>query len=245
MVLVVVGAYRVQAGAATVGDVTSFVYLFTLLVWPLRLIGFVLGDLPRSLAGWDRVQGILRDGIHRSRPAPIADLGPPGASVCPPASVRFAYEPGRDVLHDVDLDIAPADDRGHRRPDRAGKTTLLDVLAGLIVPDAGDGAAATPAPGPGLPGAVPVRRVDARQHRRPRHGLGRATLQMALDLAQVTPFVDELPHGVDTVVGERGVTLSGGQRQRIALARALVAGRRSCSSTTPPRASTPPPRPGS
>ena len=59
--LVVGGAYRVKAGAATVGDVTSVVYLFTLLVWPLRLIGFVLADLPRSLAGWDRVTNVLDD----------------------------------------------------------------------------------------------------------------------------------------------------------------------------------------
>ena len=63
VVLVVVGAYRVQAGAATVGDVASFVYLFTLLVWPLRLIGFVLGELPRSLAGWTRIHGVLDDAV--------------------------------------------------------------------------------------------------------------------------------------------------------------------------------------
>ena len=80
VLLILVGAARVEAGAATLGDITSFVYLFTLLVWPLRLIGFVLGDLPRSLAGWDRMQGILRDGIHRTAPAPVADLADAGST---------------------------------------------------------------------------------------------------------------------------------------------------------------------
>ena len=73
VVLVVAGAYRVRAGAMTVGDVTAVVYLFTLLVWPLRLIGFVLAELPRSLAGWERVRGVLTaadraraEGLHRA-----------------------------------------------------------------------------------------------------------------------------------------------------------------------------------
>ena len=76
--------------------------------------------------------------------------------------------------------------------------------------------------GDGLPGAVPVRRVASARTSLLGLELPERRLREALELAQAAGFVDELPHGVDTVVGERGVTLSGGQRQRIALARALV-----------------------
>jgi ABC-type multidrug transport system fused ATPase/permease subunit len=219
VVLILVGAARVSTGHATLGDITSFVYLFTLLVWPLRIIGFVLGDLPHSLAGWDRVQRILRDPAPA---APIADLRPTGGPAVVARSVRFAYEPGRDVLHDVDLAIPAGTTVAVVGPTASGKSTLLAVLAGLLVPDAGEVAAITAHPAlvfqePFLFAASVRANVDV-------HGTASEDdLRLALDLAQVTPFLAELPHGVDTVVGERGVTLSGGQRQRVALARALLA----------------------
>jgi ABC-type multidrug transport system fused ATPase/permease subunit len=222
VLLVLVGASRVNAGAATLGDITSFVYLFTLLVWPLRIIGFALGDLPHSLAGWDRVQLTLRDGIHRSRPAPIADLGSSGSLGVSTRKVRFAYEPGRDVLHDVDLDIAAGTTVAIVGPTASGKSTLLAVLAGLFVPDSGEVTAATSHPA--LVFQEPFLFADTLRRNIDVHGTATdEELQMALDLAQVTPFMAELPHGVETVVGERGVSLSGGQRQRVAIARAILA----------------------
>ena len=106
-------------------------------------------------------------------------------------------------------------------PTAAGKSTLLAVLAGLLVPDRGDVRAVTPHPAlvfqePFLFADTLRRNIDVR-------GIAdEAMLQEALDLAQVSPFLAELPAGVETVVGERGVSLSGGQRQRVALARALL-----------------------
>ncbi len=221
VLLILVGASRVNAGAATLGDITSFVYLFTLLVWPLRIIGFALGDLPHSLAGWDRMQGVLRDGTHRSAPASVADLAPSAEMGVVARGVTFAYEPGRDVLRGVDLAIPVGTTVAIVGPTASGKSTLLAVLAGLLVPDAGEVAAATPHPAlvfqePFLFADTLRRNIDVQ---------GTASdqdLAMALDLAQVTPFLSELPYGVETVVGERGVSLSGGQRQRVALARALL-----------------------
>ena len=231
VVLILVGAARVEAGAATLGDITSFVYLFTLLVWPLRIIGFALGDLPHSLAGWDRLQGVLADGTHRTAPASVADLLPldprhAAASAAPPAGieargVHFAFEPGRDVLRGLDLVIPAGSTVAIVGPTAAGKSTLLSVLAGLLVPDRGEVRAVTPHPAlvfqePFLFADTLRRNIDVR-------GIAdEAMLQEALDLAQVTPFLAELPSGVETVVGERGVSLSGGQRQRVALARALL-----------------------
>jgi ATP-binding cassette subfamily B protein len=221
VLLVLVGAARIEAGAATLGDITSFVYLFTLLVWPLRIIGFALGDLPHSLAGWDRVQANLRDGVHRSRPAPVADLGDSGRLGLSARGIRFAYEPGRDVLHDVDLEIETGTTVAIVGPTASGKSTLLAVLAGLFVPDAGVVTAATPHPA--LVFQEPFLFADSLRRNIDVHGTASdEDLQLALDLAQVTPFLVELPRGVETVVGERGVSLSGGQRQRVALARALL-----------------------
>jgi ATP-binding cassette subfamily B protein len=218
VLLIVVGAARVRAGHATLGDITSFVYLFTLLVWPLRVIGFALGDLPHSLAGWDRVQGVLHEAVPDT---PVFDLAPAVEGAVVARGVTFAYEPGREVLHGVDLAIAAGSTVAVVGPTASGKSTLLAVLGGLLGPDSGEVAAATPHPAhvfqePFLFAATLRENVDVRGD------ASEADLALALDLAQVTPFMAELPHGIDTVVGERGVSLSGGQRQRVALARALV-----------------------
>jgi ATP-binding cassette subfamily B protein len=218
VLLVVIGAYRVQAGAATVGDVTSVVYLFTLLVWPLRLIGFLLGDLPRSLAGWDRIRTVMAEPLL---PQPREAIERPGAGLgVELRGVRYAYEPGRWVLDGVDLRIRAGTTVAIVGPTGAGKTTLLQVIDGLL-------------PADGMVAVEPGRRALVFQEPflfaeslRENVLLGLDVpdrrLRAALELAQAAGFVDELPHGVDTVVGERGVTLSGGQRQRIALARALI-----------------------
>jgi ABC-type multidrug transport system fused ATPase/permease subunit len=219
VLLVVIGAYRVQAGALTIGDITAFVYLFTLLVWPLRLIGFMLGDLPHSLAGWTRIRRILAD------PAPV---GPAIAVGTAPAGVgvalrgvRYAYDEGRDVLSGVDLTVAPGRMVAVVGATGAGKTTLLQVIAGLLEPSAG-----TVAVEPGVRSLVfqePFLFAGTiRENVALGSGAATEAVLAALDAAQARDFVDILPGRLDTVVGERGVTLSGGQRQRIALARALV-----------------------
>ncbi len=219
VVLVVVGAYRVQAGAATLGDVTSVVYLFTLLVWPLRLIGFVLADLPRSVAGWERVERVLDDPIL---PAPHeAIVRPPAGVGVALRGVRFSYEPGRAVLVGIDLQLAAGSTVAIVGPTGAGKSTMLELIDGLVAPDEG-----TVAVESGRRALVFQEPFLFAESIRDNVLLGldvpERTLRAALELAQAAGFIDELPRGVDTVVGERGVTLSGGQRQRIALARALV-----------------------
>lgn len=219
VVLVFVGAQRIADGAITVGDLTSFVYLFTLLVWPLRLIGFLLGDLPHSLAGWDRVQGVLAEPIQ---PAPRATLGvpPPGMGLVL-SGVRFAYADGRAALRGVDLAVPAGHIVALVGPTGSGKTTLLQVIDGLLAPDEGQVAIQ-----PGARALVfqePFLFADTLREN-VLLGLDASDddLHRALGRAQASSFLDDLPDGVDTVVGERGVTLSGGQRQRIALARALV-----------------------
>jgi ABC-type multidrug transport system fused ATPase/permease subunit len=218
VLLLWVGAYRVRSGAATLGDITSFVYLFTLLVFPLRLIGFVLGDLPRSLAGFSRIETILDEPVlpdprRRVRPSEA----PTGVEL---RGVSFGYEVGRSVLDGVDLRVRQGQVVAIVGPTGSGKTTLLHVMAGLIAPDTGD------------VGAAPGRRClvfqepflfaeSIRENIDVGFGATDADIERALALARVD-FLAELPDGLDTLVGERGITLSGGQRQRVALARALV-----------------------
>ena len=217
--LVAIGARRVAAGAVTVGDMTSFVYLYGLLVWPLRMIGFLLGGIPRSLAGWERVQSLLAQPVE---PDPQqANAVPPAGTGVELRGVRFAYETDRPVLDGVDLAIPVGATVAVVGRTGSGKTTLVQVIAGLLAPDAGvvavlDGPrrlvfqdallfAGTITDNVGLWRPLP-------------DGEPARSLRLA-----AADFVDDLPDGAATVVGERGVSLSGGQRQRVAAARALAA----------------------
>jgi ABC-type multidrug transport system fused ATPase/permease subunit len=218
VVLVVIGAYRVQAGALTVGDIAAFVYLFTLLVWPLRLIGFMLGDLPHSLAGWTRIQGVLAE----PGPGRAAAVGAaaPGVGI-EVHGVSYAYEPGRRVLDGIDLTITPGRTVALVGATGAGKTTLLEVIAGLLAPT--DGTVAVEPGGRSLVFQEPFLFAESiRENVDLGAGVSDTNVRRALAAAQADEFVESLPDGMNTVVGERGITLSGGQRQRVALARALV-----------------------
>ena len=148
--------------------------------------------------------------------------------------VSFAYEPGRVVLSDISFRIEKGHMIGIIGPSGAGKTTIVDLLLRLL----------TPTDGTILVDGVPLQDVRLSQWREhigyvPQEvfllndtiennvrfygeSISEETVREAIELANASEFVDRLPEGIKTVVGERGMTLSGGQRQRIALARALA-----------------------
>jgi ABC-type multidrug transport system fused ATPase/permease subunit len=239
LAVLVAGTARVRSGAVTAADVVQVAYLFSLLAFPVRSLGWVLGELPRAVVGWDRVNAVLRAegsmpyGDHAwpvDRSAEVSLRG-----------VEYAYADTDGsplpVLHGIDLDIPAGQTLALVGPTGSGKSTLTTLLVRLVDPAQGvvtlDGVDLTA----GARGEVARHAALVPQQTflfddtvRGNITLGDPALEgsgdeqvwAALRLAQIDGFVAGLPHGLDTMVGERGATLSGGQRQRIALARAVV-----------------------
>ena len=231
LVVLLVGTARVGSGAIDAGELVRVAYLFTLLAFPVRAIGWVLNELPRSVVGWDRVQRVLTaEGGQEHGPRRLpADGGPTAVDV---RGVGFAYGPTQ-VLEDVAFSVPPGRTVAVVGATGSGKSTLATLLVRLVDPDAGqvayDGVDLRElAPGAlaEVAALVPQSAFLFDDSVRGNLTLGAEMpderLWAALRVAQADGFVAALPAGLDTVVGERGTSLSGGQRQRLALARAVV-----------------------
>ncbi len=241
LAVLAVGTARATSGGSTAATVVQVAYLFSLLGFPVRALGWVLGELPRSVVGWDRVQAVLdaEGGLaYGSRTLAGAD---DGAAAVELRDVSYAHidQSGEPVpvLHGVTLDVEPGRTLAVVGATGSGKSTLVSLLVRLADPERGsvllDGvdlrelAHAAVADSVAL---VPQQTFLFDDSVRANVTLNDPRLAdpddrrvwAALRLAQGDGFVAALPHGLDTRVGERGTTLSGGQRQRIALARALV-----------------------
>ena len=218
LVLLVVGAVRVRDGHITVGDLAASMYLFTLLVVPLRLIGYVFSELPHSYAGWRRVQEILAEPLE-SDPRAELRTAPHGTAVRADGVV-LRHIPEVDVIRDATFTVPAGSMVALVGATGSGKTTLLEAIAGLVPVAAGSIAL-----GPGRTAIVFQEAFLFSESVRHNLTFGSDTsetlLHEALRVADAT-FLLELENGLDTALGERGVSLSGGQRQRLALARALV-----------------------
>jgi ABC-type multidrug transport system fused ATPase/permease subunit len=219
VLLLFVGSRRVGDGAMTVGELGGFVYLFTLLSFPLRIIGYALSELPHSRGGLAHLDAFLGDAREQQmRPLPLQGVGVEilGLSVTHLGqSIKTL-----DIDHltvEQGASLAIVGETG------SGKSTLVGVLAG-IVPFEGEIRV-------GSRGVAPVFQETFLFGTTLRENLlfgsprSESEITDALEIAGAFEFVAQLPDGIDTIVGERGVGLSGGQRQRLALARALLAGR--------------------
>lgn len=239
LAVLAVGVWRVSTGHLTAAEVVQIAYLFSILAFPVRALGWVLAELPRSVVGADRVDAVLAaTGSMAYGSKPIAEAG---ASRLALDDVSYAYhvEVGdgeierNPALTDVTLSVPAGGTTALVGPTGSGKSTLTNLMVRLVDPDSG---------------AVLVDDIDLRQVRR--GGIpevaalvaqqtfmfddtvrGNVTLGAertddevweALRVAQGDGFVHRLGAGLDTRVGERGTSLSGGQRQRIALARAVI-----------------------
>ncbi len=231
------GGRDVVAGTLTLGELTLFISLLLQLVWPLEALGWIINLGQRAVASAGRSFAWLEQIEPLSEPAEPRAL-PDGPLDVRFEGVRFAYGTGAEVLRGVDLAAEPGEIVAVCGATGSGKTTLLNLLPRFYDPTAGRVLVG------GLEtrevGLTDLRNAVAIVTQKPvlfsvllRENLLSARpdadwdeVLAACEAAGVSRFVDELPDGYDTLIGERGVNLSGGQRQRVALARALLAGSR-------------------
>ena len=231
------GGREAVAGNLTIGEFMLFITLLLQLVWPLEALGWIINLGQRAVASAGRSFAWL-EGIE-----PLPEPDEPRSLGAAPLDVRFervhfAYGTGAEVLRGVDLAVHQGEIVAVCGPTGSGKTTLLNLLTRFYDPTSGRV----------LLGGVDTRDVKVAELRRAvaivtqrpvlfsvllRENLLSARpdadwdeVLAACEAAGVSTFVDDLPDGYDTLIGERGVNLSGGQRQRVALARALLAGAR-------------------
>ncbi len=227
-----VGVWRVLGGQTDPGDVVTIAYLLTIVAFPIRSLGWLLGEFPRSVVGFDRVSAVLAatgEMVYGDRRIEVTEEG----ARLDVRHLAYRYEPEQALLEDLTFTVQPGRTVAVVGATAAGKSTLTSLLVRLVDPE---------------DGAVLVDGHDLRDLRAgslaentalvPQHTFlfddtvrGNVTLGAAmpdeevwaaLRTAQADGFVAALPDGLDARLGERGTTLSGGQRQRLSLARALV-----------------------
>jgi ABC-type multidrug transport system fused ATPase/permease subunit len=220
ILLLVIGAMRVESQSMSVGELTSFIYLFTLLIFPLRIIGYVLSSVPHSASGYKRVREILDEPVARDpQTMVLASSAELGVRL---EGVSFRYDEHlQEVVSDVSLDVAAGTTVVIVGATGSGKSTLLSVMAGLLQPSKGQVSIANRSASivfqePFLFSGTIRHNIDMGR------SLADHILERSLYLSAADEFVAALDDGVNTVIGERGISLSGGQRQRISLARAIA-----------------------
>ena len=242
VVLLLVGAWLVDRGAVSIGDVVRAMSLFSILTLPMEILGYLFQEMPRSVVGMDRIDRVLAQPPEMRPVETRADLvtttsvvtrvGPPDQFPVEFAQVAFAYADGPPVLEGFDLRLSPGESVALVGATGSGKSTAVALLAGLVPPAAGEVRVAgrsTTSLGPeGVAQTVATVLQETflfADTIRANLAMGRtasdAELEQALVVAAADGFVADLPDGLGAELGERGVTLSGGQRQRLAIARAL------------------------
>jgi ATP-binding cassette subfamily B protein len=232
--LVLLAAGRmVISGSLSTGAFFTFNLLLAMLVMPLRMLGMWIGQAQRAIAAGQRIFEILDEPEEiADRPQAVQLGAGPGRVVF--EDVTFGYDPALPVLEGITLEIPGGRTVALIGPTGSGKTTLAALVPRFYEATAGRV----------LVDGVDVRDLARRSLRREigvisqdpflfsasirdniAFGMPDApfdAVEAAARAAQAHDFILELPHGYDTVIGERGITLSGGQRQRVAIARALL-----------------------
>jgi ATP-binding cassette subfamily B protein len=232
--LLLVGGRQAINGTITIGEFVAFYGYVLMLTSPMRMLGIALGMAQRAVASGARVFEILDRAPQMTAPADAPPL-PAGQGAVRFERVTMAYEGAEPVLSEVSLDVAAGRTVALVGATGSGKTTLAslvprlyDTVAGRVLIDGVDVRTVDPA---SLRREIALVSDDAflfsaSLRENIAYARPEATEQQVLDAARragLADFVEELPDGYDTRVGERGLTLSGGQRQRVAIARALIA----------------------
>jgi ATP-binding cassette subfamily B protein len=229
------GGRSVIAGDLSLGSFVAFNAYVVMLVWPLRILGQRVTTVQKALAASGRIAEVLEAEPRLREPRHPQELGHAPQGDVRLESVRFGHEDGHAVLDGLDLHVAPGESLALVGATGSGKSTVAGLLARLYDPEGG---------------RVLLDGIDLRELRladvrravalvfeetflfsesvRENIRVGRPeadddAVERAAALAGAAEFVERLPEGYETVLGERGFSLSGGQRQRIAIARAILA----------------------
>ncbi|MBL6620996.1 MAG: ABC transporter ATP-binding protein [Ilumatobacteraceae bacterium] len=231
------GGLRVLDGSLTIGELVAFNFFVTLLVWPLRSIGMTVAFAQRAAAALERVHEVLDVAPAIADPPEPVAL-PIGGGAVSFSSVTFGYSDS-PVLDGFDLEIAAGESVAVVGATGSGKSTVARLLLRFYDPSSGsitiDGVDLRDLRVDDVRRAVGIVFEDtllfndtvsaniafAVPGLDPRADLER--IRSAARAAGADEFIERLPEGYDTVLGERGFSLSGGQRQRIAIARAVLA----------------------
>lgn len=252
LAVLVVGAWRVDQGLLTAGTLVTFAYLFRLVALPMRVFGWLLGELPRSVVGLYRVEKVLDADEHIAygtrSPASAGGAGASAAQIAytypesdyedlgatgPVAVIENGVNGDGRGIESVTLDVTPGRTVALVGPTGSGKSTVAHLLVRLFDPDTGeiclDGHTLVDLDRDALARSVSIVFQETFLFNDTIYN--NITLDedftdeevfTAAKIARAHDFIESLEDGYATVVGERGATLSGGQRQRIAIARALI-----------------------
>lgn len=232
--IVCIGGILVVRGHATIGTITAFMGFSWRLIEPVLSIVNSISETQRGLAAMERVFDLLDKPVEKPD-RPDARAAPARIEELRFAGVSFAYRPGQDVLHGIDLAVRGGTTIALVGPSGSGKTTLTDLVARFH--DPGSGAI--------LLNGTDLRDLRLRSWRAliavvqqetflfdgsvrdniayARRDASDAEVAAAARRANAEEFILRLPDGYGTLIGERGVKLSGGQRQRLSIARAILA----------------------
>ena len=227
------GGRMVLSGVITAGSLVVFIQYLSKMYKPMQELSKMTDSYSKALVGYERIQEILET-EREVKDLPKAKPAPRFKGKIEFDHVNFSYSPESPILQDLSLTIEPGQVAALVGPTGAGKTTIISLIPRFYDPTAGiiqiDG--------------IDVRRFKQRSLRQQIsfvlqetvlfHGpvwqniaygkpeAARTEIIRAAELANATEFIDRMPEGYNTIVGERGMTLSGGQRQRIAIARAVI-----------------------
>ena len=226
-----VGAFMVQAGQVTVGNLVTFISYLDMMVWPLMAIGFLFNITQRGKVSYQRIESLL------SQESPVKDPESPLDGIengrLDYAIDRFAFE-DEETLRDIHFSLERGQTLGLVGQTGSGKTALIklllreyDVDQGAIYLNGHDIRDYRLADLRSLMGYVPQDQFLFASSILENICFGNPDLpfsavEQATQLAQVYQDIKAMPEGFDTVIGEKGVSLSGGQKQRLAMSRAMI-----------------------
>lgn len=232
VVILGVGGMRVASGLLSPGELVAFILLLFQVIMPMGQFTTLYSRLQKVVGATERIQAILDD---EEEPHHSTKVAPKGNETITFHDVHFSYVTGEEVLHGINLTVPTRKVTAIVGPSGSGKSTLFSLMEQFYMPDSGHisygGQAITDyslaswrskigyvsQESPLMAGTIKDNIT---------YGLGREAtmdeIRRAAKMAYSADFIDKLPQGYDTEVGERGIKLSGGQRQRIAIARALL-----------------------